>query len=242
MQATQVKITNLTKMMGSNTALKNVNAVFEPACVHGVIGPNGAGKTTLMRLLAGLLKPTEGKIEYYCGGVLADSKSAKSATGYFPQEPSLYPDLSCDEHLEFFRALYGVNAEDFKQRREALYSATAMGAFRARPAGKLSGGMYKKLGLMCVLLNRPSLLLLDEPTVGVDPLSRRQLWDLIYKFAADNMTVIVSTSYMDEAERCFKVHVLEEGNLLACGAPAQVMAEFKVDNFADIFLRGGDKK
>lgn len=239
MNAPQVTLQNVSKKMAQNTALTNVSAVFDAACVHGVIGPNGAGKTTLMRLLAGLLRQDSGAITFSGAATVG---AAKNFTGYFPQEPSLYPDLSCEEHLAFFASLYGLPAPVFKERKEQLYLATGMGAFRARPAGKLSGGMYKKLGLMCVLLNRPSLLLLDEPTVGVDPVSRRQLWDLVYSFAADNMTVIVTTSYMDEAARCAKVHVLQEGKLLASGAPKDIMLKFNVTDFADIFIKGGDAK
>lgn len=239
MNAPQVTLQNVSKKMAQNTALKNISAVFDAACVHGVIGPNGAGKTTLMRLLAGLLRQDGGRINF---SGAANAAAAKEFIGYFPQEPSLYPDLSCDEHLAFFATLYGLPAPVFKERKEQLYLATGMGTFRARPAGKLSGGMYKKLGLMCVLLNRPSLLLLDEPTVGVDPVSRRQLWDLVYSFAADNMTVIVTTSYMDEAARCAKVHILRDGQMPASGSPKDIMLKFKVKDFADIFLDGGGAK
>ena len=150
---------------------------------------------------------------------------------------SLYPDLSCMEHMEFFRDLYAIGEKEFKIRSEELFNATDMADFKDRPAGKLSGGMYKKLGLMCVLLNRPGLLLLDEPTIGVDPVSRQQLWDLVYKYAGRDMTVIVNTSYMDEAQRCYKVHILRSGRLLAAGGPRELMEKFKVKNFADIFLQ-----
>lgn len=231
-----VKAENILKHMGVTLALDGVSTVFEAGKVHGVIGPNGAGKTTLMRIVAGLLHPESGRAEYFLSGDELSAGKAKSFLGYFPQEPSLYPDLSCQEHLEFFRDLYAIKQKDFEPRAEELFNATGMAPFKARPAGKLSGGMYKKLGLMCVLLNRPHLLLLDEPTIGVDPVSRQQLWDLVYKYAGDDMTVIVNTSYMDEAQRCYKVHILEKGRMLAAGAPEKLMKEFKVTNFADIFL------
>lgn len=236
MPALSVKAENITKHMGRTLALDAVSAVFDAGKVHGVIGPNGAGKTTLMRIAAGLLRPEAGAAEYYCEGEKISAERAKAVLGYFPQEPSLYPDLSCMEHLEFFRDLYSIKQKDFLPRAEELFNATGMAPFKARPAGKLSGGMYKKLGLMCVLLNRPRLLLLDEPTIGVDPVSRQQLWDLVYKYAGADMTVIVNTSYMDEARRCYKVHILEKGRMLASGAPEALMQEFKVNNFADIFL------
>lgn len=237
MAAVEVNIKQVSKIMGAAKALKNISTVFEAGSVHGVIGPNGAGKTTLMRLTAGLLKLNSGEIEYMAGGQSIAAKNVKDLTGYFPQEPSLYPDLSCIEHMEFFRDLYSLDKHDFEQRTGELFEATGMAPFKSRPAGKLSGGMYKKLGLMCVLLNRPKLLLLDEPTIGVDPVSRQQLWDLVYKFAGQDMTVIINTSYMDEAQRCPKVHILEEGSLLAQGAPEDLAKKFNVTNFADIFIK-----
>lgn len=237
----QVSVQNLSKKMGHVQALQQVTTLFEGGRVHGIIGPNGAGKTTLLRLLAGLLHPDGGSIDYLINGQPCTHAQIKAATGYFPQEPSLYPDLSCMEHLEFFRDLYGLPEADFRPRAQELLAATGMSSFAGRPAGKLSGGMYKKLGLMCVLLNRPSLLLLDEPTVGVDPVSRQELWDLVYGFAGQNMTVIVSTSYMDEAQRCAKVHVLDAGKLLDAGTPKDLMAKWHVRNFADIFLQGSQK-
>ncbi|MDR1124177.1 MAG: ABC transporter ATP-binding protein [Elusimicrobiota bacterium] len=239
MPALGAEVKNISKKMGAATALRGVSLQFESGRVHGIIGPNGAGKTTLMRCLAGLLRADEGEVVYSLDGRRLSSARAKEITGYFPQEPSLYPDLSCMEHLLFFRDLYNINRSDFETRSRELLAATGMAPFAARAAGKLSGGMYKKLGLMCVLLNRPSLLLLDEPTIGVDPLSRRQLWDLIYKFAGESMTVIITTSYMDEAAACAKVHALDEGRALAAGTPAELRARFHTDNFADIFLQNG---
>jgi ABC-2 type transport system ATP-binding protein len=237
MPAVRAEVINLGKKMGGEQALKGVSTVFEAGLVHGVIGPNGAGKTTLMRLLAGLLKPGSGGIKYTLAGREMAGGDVKNVTAYFPQEPSLYPDLSCREHMEFFGDIYSINQKDFEERYKALFNATAMAPFEGRPAGKLSGGMYKKLGLMCVLLNRPCFLLLDEPTIGVDPVSRQNLWDLVYRFAGAEMTIIINTSYMDEAERCAKVHVLDKGGLLAAGTPAQIREKFKINNFADIFLK-----
>lgn len=237
MPALGVRVKNLTKMLGRTMALQHLNTVFEPGRVHGIIGPNGAGKTTLMRVLTGLLHPTQGEVEYYNESGSVTPQQAKYGTGYFPQEPSLYPDLSCREHLEFFRDLYGLSEADYQPRMQELFAATGMTPFQERAAGKLSGGMYKKLGLMCVLLNRPKLLLLDEPTVGVDPVSRQELWALVYGFAGKDTTVVLSTSYMDEAQRCSKVHVLDGGILKAAGTPEDLMRKFQVKQFADIFLK-----
>ena len=233
----QIELLNLHKTLGKNHALRGITDVYENGTVHGIIGPNGAGKTTLMRIMAGLLSPAEGDIAYRSiDGRRISAGEAKLRTGYFPQEPSLYPDLSCMEHLKFFAELYDIPAEQFSGRAELLFLATGMTPFKDRPAGKLSGGMYKKLGLMCVLLNLPDLLLLDEPTIGVDPVSRRELWDIVYRSAGDSMTVILSTSYMDEAERCGKVHILDEGQLLASSTPQEAKQKFGTDRFEEIFL------
>ena len=233
----EVRAEQISKTLNTTVALTDVSTVFESGIVHGVVGPNGAGKTTLLRLIKGLLKPNEGTFNFTYRDKACPAKEAISRTGYFPQEPSLYPDLSVWEHLEFFRDLYDLDESDFHKRAEELLAATGMTPFKDRPAGKLSGGMYKKLGLMCVLLNHPALLLLDEPTIGVDPVSRQELWDIVYNVAGPEMTVILSTSYMDEAERCAKVHVLQDGKLLASGQPQSVMENLHVTNFAELFLK-----
>lgn len=233
----EIRLEHIHKTFNAAAALADISTVFEAGMVHGIVGPDGAGKTTLLRIIKGLLRPSDGKIEFACHGSICAPAEIYERTGYFPQEPSLYPDLSVMEHLEFFRDLYNLNAADFKKRADELLAATGMIPFKDRPAGKLSGGMYKKLGLMCVLLNRPALLLLDEPTVGVDPVSRQELWDIVYKAADGEMTVVLSTSYMDEAERCAMVHVLQDGHLIAAGQPQELMRDFHVNNFADIFLK-----
>ena len=226
----------LCKSFNQVPALESVSTEFEAGRVHGIVGPNGAGKTTLLRLIKGLLHPSNGSISFTLHRKDASGEQARKLMGYFPQEPSLYPDLSVWEHLEFFRDLYNLPAAEFQPRATDLLKATEMTPFKDRPAGKLSGGMYKKLGLMCVLLNRPALLLLDEPTIGVDPVSRQELWDLVYQVAGPEMTVILSTSYMDEAERCAKVHILQDGHLLHSGSPEEIMKERQVKNFADLFI------
>jgi ABC-2 type transport system ATP-binding protein len=156
---------------------------------------------------------------------------------YMPQRQSLYPDLTCDEHLAFFRDLYQIPADLYLKRREELYRITRLLPFKDRAAGLLSGGMYKKLALMCCLLQSPSVLLLDEPTNGVDPISRREFWDLLYRLRNDGVLVVVSTAYMDEAERCDQVAVMESGRLLAEGDPAAILASAEAENFDRFFLK-----
>lgn len=236
MPALEVSFNNVSKKMADAQALKNVSAELKGGQINGIIGPNGAGKTTFIRLTATLLTPDSGNIVYFENKIKKSAYRIKNDAGYFPQEPSLYADLSCIENMEFFRDLYGITNKEFKIRSEELFFATAMAPFKDRPAGKLSGGMYKKLGLMCVLLNRPKLLLLDEPTVGVDPLSRQELWTLINKFAGADMTVVITTSYMEEALRCSNVIALDEGKLIIQDNPQNIMRKFNLKNFADMFL------
>lgn len=234
-----VRTENLRKSFGRTNALAEVSFDFSAGLLHGLIGSDGAGKTTTMRLLAGLLKPSAGAIHYYRDGRPADFSELRPSLAYMPQQASLYPDLSIDEHLEFFRELYRLDPEVYARRSAELLGITRLEKFRGRRAGRLSGGMYKKLGLMCALLQSPSVLLLDEPTNGVDPISRREFWELLYGLAADKILIIVSTAYMDEAERCARVHLLDSGKLLASGEPRAVLNEAGAANFDELFIRKG---
>ncbi len=234
-----IEVDNISKKLGENQALSHVSLRFEESHMHGVIGPEGAGKTTLMRILLGLLKPNSGHLSYFCNGQRVDFETLRGQIAYMPQQQSLYPDLSVDEHLEFFRALFNIAYEDFLRQKEHLLQITRLGDFLKRPAKKLSGGMYKKLGLMCALLRSPEILLLDEPTNGVDPISRREFWDLLYQLGEQKILILVSTAYMDEAERCSKIHLLEAGKVLASGEPRQLLFEEKVRSLDELFLKRG---
>jgi len=238
MSGFSIKTETLGKNFGAVEALKGVSFDFSEGLLHGLIGSNGAGKTTTMRLLAGLLKPSAGSVRYFLDGRPADFGLVRPGLAYMPQQASLYPDLSVDEHLEFFRALYRLDAATYARRSKELLGITRLDKFRGRRAGQLSGGMYKKLGLMCALLQSPSVLLLDEPTNGVDPISRREFWELLYGLAADRILVLVSTAYMDEAERCSRVHLLDDGALLASGEPRAVLKERGAASFEEIFIKG----
>lgn len=232
-----IQVEQVSKRLGPNQALDAVSLSFEPALLHGLIGPDGAGKTTLLRNLIGLLHPDSGVIAYTDGGQTKPLADLRPHFAYMPQQQSLYADLSVSEHLDFFRDLYRLPAEVYRARRKELLRLTRLESFQDRPAGKLSGGMYKKLGLMCALLQSPSVVLLDEPTNGVDPISRREFWDLLYRLVREKILVIVSTAYMDEAERCSRVHLLEAGRVLASGEPRSLLSQEAVDNFEELFRR-----
>lgn len=221
-------------------ALNKLSTVFHPGVMHGVIGPEGAGKTTLLRHLAGLLKANAGKIEFKQDDKILEFESIRPQIAYMPQQQSLYADLSIEEHLNFFRDLYGLENKEFKQRSETLLEVTRLGKFLDRPAGKLSGGMYKKLGLMCALLASPQVLLLDEPTNGVDPISRREFWELLYHLAAEKILIIMATAYMDEAERCAYVHLIDSGRIIGSGEPKQLLQQVHAKSFDEYFMKAGE--
>lgn len=232
-----ISVQGVNKIFGANPALDGVTLDFTSCLMHGVIGPDGAGKTTLLRILLGLLRPTTGSVTYSRGGGPVDFSAIRPSVAYMPQTQSLYPDLSIGEHLDFFKELYEIPRELYEQKRNELLGITRLREFIDRPAGRLSGGMYKKLGLMCALLRSPAVMLLDEPTNGVDPISRREFWDLLYRLLDQQILIIVTTAYMDEAERCGRVHLLERGKLVKAGEPQELLASEGVSSFDELFLR-----
>jgi pyoluteorin transport system ATP-binding protein len=206
-------------------ALDDVSLEAGHAALTALVGPDGAGKTTLIRLAAGLMTPDAGTLNVLGIDVTAHAQAVQDRIGYMPQKFGLYEDLSVQENLDLYAQLHGVSQRERDERYPALMEMTALGPFRSRLAGALSGGMKQKLGLACTLVRSPELLLLDEPTVGVDPLSRRELWDIILHLVHDQeLSVLLSTSYLDEAERCGHVVVLHQGKVLAQGAPAEITA------------------
>ena len=236
-QSIGINIQNIKKKFGTNQALNDISTHFEEGLLHGLIGPEGAGKTTLLRTLLGLLTPNQGIIQFTNHGKIVDYKSIRSSIAYMPQQQSLYADLSISEHLDFFRDLYQIPENIYRKRREELLQITRLDKFIDRPAGQLSGGMYKKLGLMCALLQSPAAIFLDEPTNGVDPISRREFWDLLYRLSKENILIIFATAYMDEAERCDRVHILSSGNLIAEGSPREILEKEKVENYDALFIK-----
>lgn len=234
-----IDVQHVHKRFKNVVALDDICLKFTPGVMHGVIGPEGAGKTTLLRIILGLLKPTAGVVNFQQDNQAMAFADIRSDIAYMPQQESLYADLSIGEHLEFFRQLYGIPVDFYEHKRAELLHITRLSEFIDRPAGKLSGGMYKKLGLICALLRSPRVMLLDEPTNGVDPISRREFWDLLYKLADQQILIIVTTAYMDEAERCSLVHLLENGKVIDAGEPRTVLHNADVKNFDEFFLQSG---
>ncbi len=206
-----VEISNITKKFADNTAINNVTAHIEKGKITGLVGPDGAGKTTLIRLITELLAPSEGNINVKAGDI-----------GYMPQKFGLYEDLTVRQNLDLYADLRGVPGKERKKIFEQLLKFTSLAPFTKRLAGQLSGGMKQKLGLACVLINKPELLLLDEPGVGVDPISRWELWSMVQELLKEGITVLWSTAYLNEAEQCDNVILLDEGNLLFQGKPGDL--------------------
>ena len=231
-----IRVKELTRHMGKNLALDDLSIEFSEGRIHGLIGPDGAGKTTLIRMIAGLLSREKGDILYLSEGEERPFEEIRAHLAYMPSRSSLYPDLSIEEHLQFFKSLFSLKEKEYQAYSRELLSITRLEKFRDRKVGELSGGMYKKVGLMCSLLRRPKILLLDEPTNGVDPISRREFWELLYALLQEHILILVSTAYMDEAERCSSVHLLDRGKLLKTGEPQSVLKEAGVSSFDEIFL------
>lgn len=223
MPAIEIKGVTRTEKGVSEPLLKNVTASIPSGALIALVGADGAGKTTLMRVLAGLLKPQTGSISIFGGDVYSDVSRAQSLCGYMPQKFGLYADLSVIENLKLYADLFGLDEQTRQKRFKELLDMTDLELFTEREAGRLSGGMKQKLGLACALLNHPQLLLLDEPSVGVDPLSRRDLWKILKEnVCKEGMTVLVATTYMDEAAECDWVMILEDGELVLTESPAMI--------------------
>ena len=216
----------LERRFGATRALDKLSFTVQRGELFGLVGADGAGKTTAIRALAGLIALDGGRAEIDGRDPATGGAAVRESLGLVPQQASLYPDLSVAENLRFFARLFCLPKPVFRERSERLLGIMRLEPFADRRADALSGGMYKKLALACALLHRPEVLLLDEPTVGVDPVSRRELWALLHELVHDGMTVLLSTPYMDEAERCHRVALVHQGRLLLAGEPAALLAEF----------------
>jgi len=217
-------INNVSKSYKNIKALKSIDFKVEKGEIFGLIGPDGAGKTTLMRLIATLLIQDEGDIKVLGLDSVNDYKKIRAKLGYMPGKFSLYPDLSVIENLELFASIFGTTVKDNYYLIKDIYSQIE--PFKDRPAGKLSGGMKQKLALSCALIHKPELLLLDEPTTGVDPVSRREFWDMLHNLNKLGISIFVSTPYMDEAARCHRVALIQSGEIMKISTPDNLIKNF----------------
>jgi len=213
----------IVKRFGELRAVDGVSLTVAPGEMFGLIGPDGAGKTTSIRLACGLLRPDAGHVSVFGRDPVREHRAVTGDIGYLSQRFSLYGDLSIDENIAFFAEIHGVAR--YQTARDRLLEMTQLTAFRARRADRLSGGMKQKLALACTLVHEPRILLLDEPTTGVDPVSRREFWKLLSEFLARGLTIVMSTPYLDEAERCARVALLHDGRLLAVDRPQNLQTQ-----------------
>ena len=221
-----IRAEDLTRCFGKMTAVDRLNLEVQRGEIFGLVGPDGAGKTTTLRLLCGLLDPTSGSVTVDGHNVRLEIEFIKDRIGYMPQKSGLYVDLTVRENTDFYADLFGISANERTALMARLLKMTRMEPFQDRPAGKLSGGMKQKLSLMCALLHRPEVLFLDEPTNGVDPVSRRDFWAILYQLVKEGVTVVVTTAYLDEAERCNRVGLMHQGRLIRCDSPGALRQQF----------------
>lgn len=224
-----MSVDSLTKSYHSVPALSELSFNVENGSLYGLIGPDGAGKTTFMRIAACLLLQDSGTVTMGTYNTLKHASGIKQIIGYMPQRFSLYPDLSVKENLIFFADIFGVRKKDRKKRIDKLLSFSRLDPFLGRRSGALSGGMKQKLALSCTLIHTPEILFLDEPTTGVDPVSRQEFWGLLSEIKSEGTTIVVSTPYMDEAERCDRVGFIIDGALVMEGPPGDIPRQFKYD-------------
>lgn len=224
---TTIKIEGLKKSFGDVLAVNGISLDVGKGEMFGLVGPDGAGKTTTIRMLCGLIEPDSGKATLLGLDLVKERKNITKDIGYLSQKFSLYGDLSVDENIEFFADIHGVKG--YKERRNELLEFTRLTPFRDRLADKLSGGMKQKLALACTLIHKPKIIFLDEPTTGVDPVSRRDFWKILASLIKEEITIFMSTPYLDEAERCNRVALMNKGEIISFDTPQNVKASLKKD-------------
>lgn len=228
----EIRVERFSKSYGDVHAVRGISFEVREGELFGLIGPDGAGKTTTMRTLVSLLKPGEGTLSVGGFDVAKEMRKVRSIVGYMPQRFSLYPDLSIDQNLNFFADLFNVPKHEVPARKKRLYEFSRLEEFAGRLAGRLSGGMKQKLALSCTLIHNPQALILDEPTTGVDPVSRREFWNILGELKAQGTTILVSTPYMDEALKCDRIAVMHQGEVIVQGRPADLTASYEHDLYA----------
>jgi ABC-2 type transport system ATP-binding protein len=222
MDTVAVRASKLTKLFGTNPALDSLDLEIRKGELFGLVGPDGGGKTTILRLLASIMQPSSGEAWVAGHSVIHEGEKIKEKIGYMSQKFGLYEDLTVMENITFYADLYGVPAGERPKRIERLLGFSNLTPFTGRLAGKLSGGMKQKLGLACALIHTPEVLFLDEPTNGVDPVSRRDFWRILYDLLKEEVTIVISTSYLDEAERCTRVGLIHKGKILMEDVPTEI--------------------
>jgi ABC-2 type transport system ATP-binding protein len=221
-----IQVENVTCRFGQVTAVQDVTLAIEEGTIFGLVGSDGAGKSTLLRMMATMIEPTSGRIVMDGIDAVSEKRSVKAFIGYMPQRFGLYPDLTVDENLAFFMDIFGIPRAERTMRRERYLGFSNLLPFADRPAGKLSGGMKQKLGLACVLVHEPRILVLDEPTNGVDPVSRQEFWEILLEMKRSGMTIVVSTAYLDEGEKCGRLALMHRARIVSDGTPDEIRSSF----------------
>jgi len=231
-----IKTVNLTRKFNDLTVVNDLNLDIPEGEIFGLVGPDGAGKTTTMRLLTGILEPTSGEAWVYGKHTVKEAEPLKENIAYMSQRFGLYEELTVLENINFYADVYGVEKGNREKDIDRLLGLSGLLPFKQRFAGKLSGGMKQKLGLACALIHTPRVLFLDEPTNGVDPVSRRDFWNILYDLLKEKVTIFCSTCYLDEAERCRRVGLLHKGRLLRCESPDRIKEAFKAKTLEEAFV------
>jgi ABC-2 type transport system ATP-binding protein len=231
-----IKAVNLTRKFDAIKAVDNLNLEIEEGEIFGLVGPDGAGKTTTMRLLTGILEPTRGDAWINDRHIVKESELLKEDIGYMSQRFGLYEDLTVMENINFYANIYMVPVKERKDRIDRLLGFSGLVPFKERLCRNLSGGMKQKLGLACALIHTPKVLFLDEPTNGVDPVSRRDFWQILYQLLKEKVTILFSTSYLDEAERCKRIGLMHKGKLLKCDIPDAIKKERNAKTLEEAFV------
>lgn len=232
-----ITVEHLRKQFGALTAVDDVSFAVPAGTIFGLLGPNGSGKSTTIRMLCGLMRPTGGSARVLDLDIVSQAEAVKSSIGYMSQKFSLYEDLTVMENIHFFGSVYGLPAVETGRRYRALAERMRLGGRERQLAGTLSGGWKQRVALACAFLHQPRLLILDEPTAGVDPVSRRLFWDILAGLAADGVTILLTTHYMDEAESCHLTALMFRGRLHAFGPPADLIRRAGLPSLEDVFIR-----
>jgi len=231
-----IETRGLTRRFGALTAVEHLDLSVGRGEIFGLVGPDGAGKTTTLRMLCGLMDPSEGSARVAGHDVAREAQAVKDQIGYMAQRFGLYGDLTVEENMNFYADLFDITGAERKDLSTQLLRMTRMDPFRGRQARQLSGGMKQKLALMCTLLHRPQVLFLDEPTNGVDPVSRRDFWAILYQLLKDGVTIFMTTAYLDEAERANRVGLMHRGKLIRCAAPDELKRSTGAANLEGAFV------